>query len=96
MIQFGRLSLKRCRYGWIPYSGAIIGRRFDLYGRYSESEVAVMRDFLLAGATAIDVGTNIGDLTLPLSSIVGQTGRIYAIESNPAIYNFLCANLALN
>jgi len=78
------------------YSGPVIGKCFDLYGQYSESEVTLMRQFLRPGATAIDVGANIGDLTLPLSSMVGEAGRIYAIESNPATFNVLCANLALN
>lgn len=96
MMQFGPLSLKRCRYGWMLYRGPVIGKCFDLYGQYSESEIALMRNFLSPGATVVDVGANIGDLTLPLSSIVGQEGRVYALESNPATYNVLCANLALN
>lgn len=95
-MQFGALSLKRCRYGWMLYTGPVIGKCFDLYGQYSESEVALMRSFLRLGAAAIDVGANIGDLTLPLSSMVGRAGRIYAIESNPGTFNILCANLALN
>src|SRR5215468_9331910 len=78
------------------FSGPFIGTCFDLYGQYSESEVAMMRSFLRDGATAIDVGANIGDLTLPLSEIVGESGRVYAIESHPENFNVLCANLALN
>jgi len=95
-MQFGPLTLKHCKYGWMLFSGPFIGKCFDLYGQYSESEVAMMRRFLQPGMTAIDVGANIGDLTLPLSKMVGDSGRVYAIESNPAIFNVLCANLALN
>jgi FkbM family methyltransferase len=78
------------------FSGPYIGTCFDLYGEYSESEVALMRRFLRPGDTASDVGANIGDLTVPLAGLVGETGRVYAIESNPATFNVLCANLALN
>lgn len=95
-MQFGTLKLKACRYGWMLYSGSYIGKCFDLYGQYSESEVAMMRNFLGEGSVAIDVGANIGDLTVPLAKIVGASGRIYALESNPKIFNVLCANLALN
>lgn len=95
-MQFGKLKLKRCRYGWMLFSGPYIGRCFDLYGQYSESEVSLMRSFLKEGATAIDVGANIGDLTVPLATIVGKSGRVYAIESHPEHFNVLCANLALN
>jgi FkbM family methyltransferase len=95
-MQFGALKLKYCKYGWMLFSGPFIGKCFDLYGQYSEAEVAMMRAFLREGSTVIDVGANIGDLTVPLSRIVGDTGRVYAIESHPANFNVLCANLALN
>ncbi len=95
-MQFGPLTLKHCRYGWMLYSGPIIGKCFELYGQYSESEVTMMRGYLKAGDTVIDVGANIGDLTIPLSRIVGDAGRVYALESNPGAFNVLCANLALN
>ena len=95
-MQFGRLKLKQCRYGWMLFSGPFIGKCFDLYGQYSESEVSLMRQFLREGSTAIDVGANMGDLTVPLARAVGETGRVYAIESHPEHYNVLCANLALN
>ena len=96
MLQFGNLTLKQCRYGWMLFYGPFIGKCFDLYGQYSESEIAMMRVFLREGSTVIDVGANIGDLTLPMARIVGETGRVYAIESHPDNMNVLCANLALN
>lgn len=95
-MQFGELKLKACKYGWMLFGGKYIGKCFDLYGQYSESEVAMMRSFLREGSIVIDVGANIGDLTLPLARIVGSAGRVYAIESNPVAFNVLCANLALN
>lgn len=95
-MQFGTLKLKACKYGWMLFSGPYIGKCFDLYGQYSESEVSMMRAFLREGSTVIDVGANIGDLTIPLARVVGETGRVYAIESHPETFNILCANLALN
>jgi len=96
MMQFGKLTLKQCKYGWMLFKGPFIGKCFDLYGQYSESEVALMRVFLREGGTVIDVGANIGDLTLPLARIVGESGRVFAIESHPDNITILCANLALN
>ena len=95
-MQFGGLKLKYCKYGWMLFSGPYIGKCFDLYGQYSEAEVALMRAFVRDGGTVIDVGANIGDLTIPLSKMVGDGGRVYAIESHPENFNVLCANLALN
>jgi FkbM family methyltransferase len=96
MMQFGNLTLKQCKYGWMLFYGPFIGKCFELYGQYSESEVALMRVFLREGSTVIDVGANIGDLTLPLARIVGESGKVFAIESHPDNINVLCANLALN
>jgi len=96
MMKFGELSLKQCRYGWMLFSGPFIGKCFELYGEYSESEVALMRNFVREGSTVIDVGANIGDLTIPLARMAGDSGRVYAFESHPDVFNVLCANLALN
>jgi FkbM family methyltransferase len=78
------------------YYGPYIGKCLDLYGEYSESELDLMRAFLRNGDTVIDVGANIGDLTVPLAGIVGPEGRVYAVESHPDTFNVLCGNLALN
>jgi FkbM family methyltransferase len=95
-MQFGPLTLKHCKYGWMLFAGPIIGKCFELYGEYSEAEVAMMRGFVREGGTVIDVGANIGDLTVPLARMTGPSGRVFAIESHPENFNVLCANLALN
>jgi FkbM family methyltransferase len=95
-MQFGKYRLKHCRYGWMLFAGPYIGKCFELYGQYSESEVKIIRSFVGAGATAVDIGANIGDLTLPMARFAGETGRVYAIESHIEYYQVLCANLALN
>lgn len=94
--KFANLQLKQCRYGWMLFDGPYIGKCFELYGEYSESEVAMMRRFVGAGDNVIDVGANIGDLTLPLAQMVGESGSIHAVESNAEVFNVLCANLAIN
>jgi len=96
IAQFGHRQLRRCRYGWMLIEGPFIGKCLELYGEYSEGEVALMRQFVGPGDSVIDVGANIGDLTLPLARMVGPAGRIYAVESHSDTFNVLCANLALN
>lgn len=75
---------------------AYIGRALDLYGEYSESEVAVFRAALQAGQTALDVGANIGAHTLALARLVGPTGRVLAFEPQRMAYYSLCGNVAQN
>jgi FkbM family methyltransferase len=95
-MQFGDLTLKQCRYGWMLFSGHHIGKCFELYGEYSEVEVQAMRGLVRPGDVVLDIGANIGDLTLPLSQMAGSGGRVYAIESHSDMFNILCSNLALN
>jgi FkbM family methyltransferase len=96
VMQIGRHKLTLCKYGWMLHAGPFIGKCFELYGQYSESEVNVLRAFLKPGDTVLDIGANIGDLTLPMSRFVGDTGKVYAVESHSDTYHVLCANLALN
>ena len=46
------------------------------------------------GATAIDIGANLGYYTCPLSEIVGDKGRVYAVEPVPVIFDVLKRNVA--
>ena len=98
-MQFGKLTLKRCRHGWMLFngpSGPFIGRCFELYGEFSEGEVDLMCKLIEPGDTVIDVGANIGSFTVPLANRVGAAGRVYAVESHAETFQVLCANLALN
>jgi FkbM family methyltransferase len=77
-------------------SGPYSGKSSDLNGQYIGSEVAMMRNLAREGVTAIDVGANIGDLSVPLAGVVGNKGPVLAIESHTEIFNVLRSNLALN
>ena len=46
------------------------------------------------GATAIDIGANLGYYTRPLADIVGAEGRVYAVEPVPVIFDVLKRNVA--
>ena len=51
---------------------------------------------LVPGDTFIDVGANIGYFSLLASKLVGESGRVVAIEASPEIFNALQGNLARN
>ena len=73
-----------------------IGRLFDLYGEFSEPEVEMLGKLVSPGDTVIEVGANIGALTVPLAQFVGPQGVIVAFEPQRVLYQNLCANVALN
>jgi FkbM family methyltransferase len=68
---------------WINPSGRVDG-------------VALFKDYCQPGDVAVDVGANIGEVSIILSKGAGATGRVFAFEPNPRIYRYLLGNLALN
>lgn len=68
---------------WINPSGRVHG-------------LALFKDYGKAGDVAVDVGANIGEVSIILSKGAGATGRVFSFEPNPRIYRYLLGNLALN
>jgi FkbM family methyltransferase len=54
------------------------------------------RRYLQDKDNAIDIGANIGTLTLVAAAIVGKEGKIYSIEAHPMTYKYLLGNMELN
>jgi FkbM family methyltransferase len=54
------------------------------------------KKYLKAGDNVIDVGSNIGTLTLTAASLVGEKGRVVSIEPHPRTFKFLSKNIGLN
>lgn len=66
-------------------------------GRYYELGVLETLDLLLRrGDRFVDIGANIGMITLHARSLVGDDGRIDCFEPNPDCVAAIRANLALN
>lgn len=67
---------------------------------YEEPVRQVVRDQLSPGGVCLDVGANVGVMTLLAASLVGPTGRVIAVEPNPdnvqLIYKGILRNRTTN
>ncbi len=93
------LRLVQGRHGWMLAHAAdvFIGRSFIRYGECCEQEVQFLLQLLRAGGTVVEVGANIGTHTVPLArALAAQQRRLLAYEPQPAMFQTLCANLAVN
>lgn len=63
---------------------------------YEPATLALFDAVLRAGDTVVDVGANIGLMTLHAATCVGERGRVIAIEPHPNYHRRLVANAALN
>lgn len=55
-----------------------------------------LSDFLRPGQCALDVGANVGGLSIAMSRLVGPTGQVHAFEANRRLVPVLQRDLGLN
>jgi FkbM family methyltransferase len=67
-----------------------------LSGIYEPSTLQVIHQFVSPGAYCLDIGANVGPITLALAKHVGETGRVYAFEPGPPIFQRLEQNVRRN
>jgi FkbM family methyltransferase len=65
-------------------------------GSYEPAKQAMIRRHLRPGMTFIDVGANLGYFTLQAARIVGNSGRVIAIEPAPQNFSLLQKSIALS
>lgn len=75
---------------WSERVFLVVGRYYDLGSQL------VMRELLTPGSTFIDVGANIGMLTLLAARLVGPEGRVVSFEPNPEVRARLEENIRRN
>ena len=64
---------------------------------YWESWITkVFTSLLQPGMTAVDVGANIGYYSLLAGAHVGDTGKVFSFEANPAVFRLLAKSMEVN
>ncbi len=76
--------------------GEWVGQYIYATGRYEEGIVALMGRLLRPGDHFVDVGANVGYLTLVAARLVGPTGSVLAFEPLTTARTWLERNVALN
>jgi FkbM family methyltransferase len=86
------------RYGTVLCSNmdVYVGGSLLRYGEFSQLEVEFLKPYLQPGAVVLDIGANVGALTLPFATLVGPKGAVIAFEPQRLCFQTLCANVALN
>jgi FkbM family methyltransferase len=87
-----------CKYGTLTFydDDMWIGRSLALYGEYSDYEVEVFKKCLRPGFIALELGANIGSLTVPMAQLVGPTGKVIAFEPGFDTLKLLRKNVEQN
>src|SRR4030067_729726 len=77
-------GLKRKYYAYKIYRGGFHAH---------DPEYQHLESFISKGDWVLDIGANIGHYTLKFSSLVGENGRVFAIEPVPETFELLAANV---
>jgi len=71
-------------------------RRIFWMGFYSQGVVALIKRTVTEGMTVLDVGANVGEITLVCSKLVGTSGHVFAFEPAERIRESLTRNVNAN
>ncbi len=98
LINDGFNSLVKAKYGYVLFNknDQFVGKSIELYGEFSNGEMDFFKQIVKPDHTVVEVGANIGSLTLPIAQLVGNKGKVIAFEPQRIVFQTLCANIALN
>ena len=65
-------------------------------GIYEKLETELIKNSLKPGMVFVDIGANLGYYTLIASKLVGEQGKVYAIEPDDKNFQLLSKNVSLN
>ena len=66
------------------------------YDMFEETELQLFRDAVKPGMTVADIGANIGLYTIVAARLVGESGKVFAYEPEPANFSLLKRNVGAN
>ncbi|MCO5065040.1 MAG: FkbM family methyltransferase [Rhizobiaceae bacterium] len=81
---------------FVAASDNYVGRSIVEYGEWSQYEIDLLEKIIQPGMVVLDIGANVGYHTLAMSKAVGPTGHVISFEPQPAIFQLLAANIAIN
>ena len=70
--------------------------RYMLKGVYEPESIAIFKKYICADNVCIDIGANVGALTLAMAQLVGKHGKVYSFEPGPRSFERLKYNVQLN
>lgn len=90
--------LARTPYGYVlaPLEDPAFVCQLVEGGEWEPGTNRVVAQRLQLGDVYVDVGAHVGTLLLNGARCVGPTGRAFAYEPTPRLYDLLCANVAIN
>lgn len=88
--------IRREGFSFLAKPAVPIGYNVTFFGTYEPELRALMRQYLVPGGVAVDIGANVGWHTLLMARLVGPSGCVLAVEANPSVRERLSEHLQAN
>lgn len=95
-MQDVRVTSRYAQQLLLPNIQEPVGFHLMADGVYEAEIVEFAVGYLRQGSVFIDVGANIGAITLPVGQHVGPTGKVFALEPSPRVFPYLQTNVSIN
>ena len=83
--------------GFKIYTGKNDDDNFTIYGFEQHKDLALLiKKYVKKGDTVLDLGANVGKVSLLLARQVGDTGKVYSFEPEEENFNLLKKNIEIN
>ena len=92
------INVKQTRHGRMIYQATDMwtGYALELYGEAKQLEIDFLESLISEGDVMMDIGANVGTITLPMAKKIGPKGYVLALEAHAMFFYTLCGNLSLN
>ena len=63
---------------------------------YDENIINVAKEYIMPGTIVLDIGANLGQMSIEFSKYVGETGCVYSFEAQKNVFEILELNIKAN
>ena len=102
IISIGRIIYSFSKSDFVEIEGRKIftrnndGLALSIFKIYEPNQTEVVKKYVHEGDTVIDIGAHVGYYTLLMAQLVGENGKVYSFEPDPANFQLLKKNVEIN
>ncbi len=94
--RFSEYLIVKCQFYRLRFFPTSISAEKWVYPDFRKEDEDFFTFYLRSGDVVIDIGANVGTLTLTAAHLVGSSGKVFSIEAHPLIFSYLKKNVELN